>query len=245
MMRWSHSRNFVMSANLHGGSVVANYPYDGNKSHRSGVVGPTPDDAVFRHIASVYAQGNEDMKNSREFAGGITNGVHWYVLYGGMQDWNYLWLGDMEITIELSYNKWPDASDLPHFWKTNKQSLLDYINIVRTLGIRGVLKDAHDGSPIKAGVCHIDADNSDRDGHWFRSDRVTGDYFRVLLPGEYTLRCRAKGYRTTEVEVHVPDSQKEQLKLDISLEREESSSSSSSDSFDTPTSDTFVASSSF
>ena len=70
----------------------------------------------------------------------ITNGVHWYVLYGGMQDWNYLWLGDMEITIELSYNKWPDASDLPHFWKTNKQSLLDYINIVRTLGIRGVLK---------------------------------------------------------------------------------------------------------
>merc|ERR1712146_760628 len=79
-----------------------------------------------------------------------------------------------------------DASDLPHFWKTNKQSLSDYINIVRTLGIRGVLKDAHDGSPIKAGVCHIDADNSDSDGRWFRSDRVTGDYFRVLLPGEYT-----------------------------------------------------------
>jgi hypothetical protein len=63
------------------------------------------------------------------------------VLYGGMQDWNYLWTGDMELTIELSYRKWPDAEDLPGFWQANKQSLLSYIELVRTTGVRGIVRD--------------------------------------------------------------------------------------------------------
>lgn len=30
-----------------------------------------------------------------------------YPLYGGMQDWNYLHAGCLDITIEVAENKWP------------------------------------------------------------------------------------------------------------------------------------------
>jgi carboxypeptidase D len=214
MMRWSHARNFVLSANLHGGSIVANYPYDGNRERRSGVDATTPDDALFRHLASTYARPNTEMYQSREFAGGITNGARWYVLYGGMQDWNYLWTGDMELTIELSYDKWPDASEVGHFWQMNKQSLLDYINVVRTSGVRGLITDASTGKPIRHAMCHM---NGDKPGHWFRSDSATGDYFRVLLAGDYSFTCHARGYVQVTQSVTIPPNQRQQLVLNFAM----------------------------
>lgn len=66
------------------GAIVANYPWDGqidpNKTYSA-----SPDDATFRHLASVYANAHVDMHKSLEFPGGITNGAHWYPLSGGMQ----------------------------------------------------------------------------------------------------------------------------------------------------------------
>ena len=47
VMAWSRQYPFVLSANLHGGSLVANYPYDSNPRGRQ-VNSPSPDDAVFR-----------------------------------------------------------------------------------------------------------------------------------------------------------------------------------------------------
>lgn len=43
-----------------------------------------------------------------------------YIL-GGMQDYNYLWHGCMEITLEVSCCKYPPAHELPKYWQDNKQ----------------------------------------------------------------------------------------------------------------------------
>jgi carboxypeptidase D len=54
-MNWSLSIPFVLSANLHGGALVANYPYDGNPVMNSGNEYLTPDNPVFLHLAHVYS----------------------------------------------------------------------------------------------------------------------------------------------------------------------------------------------
>ena len=53
-----------------------------------------------------------------------------YVLYGGMQDWNYLNSGCLEVTIELSDTKYPNAKDLPTYWNDNKESMLSFLEQV-------------------------------------------------------------------------------------------------------------------
>jgi carboxypeptidase D len=82
---WVRQHKFVLSANLHGGDIVANYPWDGNEERRSFNT-PTMDDDIFRQVSLAYASKNPAMSGNRAFKDGITNGAAWYPLYGGMQD---------------------------------------------------------------------------------------------------------------------------------------------------------------
>jgi len=125
IMNFMHTHNFSMGANLHGGDIVANYGFDGNKERRSGQYCAAPDDRTLSYISSVYARQHERMMKSREFPGGITNGCHWYVLYGGLQDWAYLNRTQYHITLELSYVK--DPMRLQPYWPENRDALYAYM----------------------------------------------------------------------------------------------------------------------
>jgi len=102
IMQWSEEETFVLSISFHGGSLVANYPFDGTKTAEvdsSGIISKTPDDEEFILLAKSYAQKHNSMSKSKEFPGGITNGANWYVLYGGMQDWNYVYYGRFNFSL--------------------------------------------------------------------------------------------------------------------------------------------------
>eukprot|EP00887_Chlorella_sp_A99_P003980 scaffold11.g3980.t1 len=89
IMDWTLKVGFTASASMHEGALVANYPWDGTTNHTT-LYMASPDDAAFRHLATVYARAHRRMArpDNREFPnGGITNGAAWYPIYGSMQAW--------------------------------------------------------------------------------------------------------------------------------------------------------------
>ncbi len=60
-------------------------------------------------ISLAYADAHPNME-SGGFSNGITNGAQWYSISGGMQDWNYIWEGDCDITLEQNEVKWPSSN---------------------------------------------------------------------------------------------------------------------------------------
>ncbi|XP_077299077.1 carboxypeptidase D svr [Arctopsyche grandis] len=204
VMNWSKSIPFVLSANLHGGALVANYPYDDSRTTNTGIPNLTPDNSLFIHLAHIYSNAHNSMHLGRpcistpedKFPEGIINGNEWYSVSGGMQDWNYLNTNDFEITLELGCYKFPPVTQLPRFWLDNKEALISYIEQVhRTL--HGFVRSSI-GHAIPHAFIHVQGI-----GHPIYVAQ-NGDYWRLLLPGIYNVTASAKGYESLTVEVTIP-----------------------------------------
>ncbi|MCB9897948.1 MAG: hypothetical protein H6825_08090 [Planctomycetes bacterium] len=188
LMEFGFTHSPVLSANFHTGSLVVNYPYDSDPNPFASY-SATPDDALIASQSLTYASLNPPMSASPYFANGITNGVAWYTVYGGMQDWNYVWQGCTDLTIELSDTYWPSASALPGLWDDNRDAMLAYM--ARCLeGARGLATDAVDGQPVAATVRVLG------NTHLTYADPDVGDWHRLLLPGTYAIEISAVGYAT-------------------------------------------------
>ncbi|XP_035209611.1 carboxypeptidase E-like [Stegodyphus dumicola] len=227
VIQWILNNPFVLSANLHGGALVANYPYDEargpNKLHDYTA---TPDDDTFRFLAGVYSGAHKTMAAGKSVScggddfthqGGITNGAAWYSVAGGMQDFNYLSSNDFEITLELGCDKYPSAEKLLEEWNNNKQALIDFI-WESHIGVKGIVKDALSGQPIQGATIKVfNVTGNRRIDHDITSVRG-GEYWRLLTPGEYRITVVKDGYipKTENVVVSNPPHQ-EAVRLDFSL----------------------------
>ncbi|MEE8385407.1 MAG: carboxypeptidase regulatory-like domain-containing protein, partial [Dehalococcoidia bacterium] len=109
--------------------------------------------------------------------------------WGGMQDWNYLFMGCNDVTIEVSNSDQPPTSQIPILWNENRDSMLAYIETA-LIGVRGVVTDADTGVHLAATVAVAGRD------HDLQTDPDVGDYHRMLLPGTYDLTFQASGYET-------------------------------------------------
>ncbi|KAF2074510.1 hypothetical protein CYY_004178 [Polysphondylium violaceum] len=192
VMDWSKSRNYILGCSIHGGSLVVNYPYDTNKGltdYPSGIESPSPDDNIFRRIALTYAMNNPKMFKSNEFFAGITNGANWYSLNGGMQDWNYDFTGNFEVTIEMSYRKTPLPRELPGHWYDNLPALKEFLLIPLNTGVYGTVLNTR-GQPITSAKIHVEGiDHPIPCGEYF------GDYYRLLDIGLFNLTATADKYK--------------------------------------------------
>ena len=193
VMDWTWDHHFVLSANMHTGALVANYPYDGPNS---GVYSACPDDDLFIHISLAYADAHPNMA-SGGFSNGITNGSQWYAISGGMQDWNYVWENGFDITLEQNEVKWPNSNQLAGLWEDHREPMLVYLEEVHD-GVRGIVTNSNTGEPLSANISVQGID------HDILPDPENGDYYRLLPAGTYTITAQAFGYLPQSEIVTVP-----------------------------------------
>jgi len=230
---WILSLPFVLSANLHEGDLVANYPFDMSRVKDVNKYSKTPDDGTFRALALSYSQAHARMakpdqpscdKSAEDtFApkGGITNGARWYSLKGGMQDFNYLATNAFELTMELSCDKFPTADQLEQLWIDNQKSLIEFM-WQSHIGIKGLITDAFTDEPIDNAVIWVvnvtDASNEPTPIAHPVTSAVNGDYWRLLTPGKYQVVVHANGYEPDMKEVSVTAKDREEAKrVDFNL----------------------------
>ncbi|XP_070544328.1 carboxypeptidase E-like [Ptychodera flava] len=208
VMKWFMQYTFVLSANIHGGDLVANYPYDSSvdgKAHYQ----KCPDDETFQELALAYSTVHGEMSDpdrptcdnteQDKFEDGITNGADWYPVPGGMQDYNYLATNCFEVTLEIGCEKFPPADKLEGFWQDNKLSLLNFMAMVH-IGIKGMVTDEK-GNGIYDAVIKVAKLSEDGKQHYINHDVTTaedGDYWRLLAPGKYLVRVEASGFISAE-----------------------------------------------
>ena len=202
VMKWIQKYPFVLSINFHNGALVANYPYDNSRNGNS-VYTASPDDDIFRQLALAYSTNHATMSLGKAcpgdrsgFTNGITNGAAWYSVTGGMQDYNYLHSNCFEITVEQGCGKFPYGTHLEAIWNANQYSLVKFIEEVHK-GVTGFVLSS-DGSPIDG--AKIAVDGRDHSIH----SVAAGDYWRLLVPGTYTIRVSALGYQPASASVTVP-----------------------------------------
>lgn len=213
MMLFLREHKFNLSANIHSGAEVVNYPWD-HKFVRH------PDTDWYVFISQEYADLARDENPSYldEFVDdstgitGITNGADWYRITGGRQDYVNYFLQGREVTLELSNTKKLESEVLETYWNYNQWSMINYMSQAR-YGIHGTVTDNTTGDGIEARIFVLDHDN---DSSWISSDESSGKFYRYLKEGIYNLEISANGYFTDTIfNVSVIDYQKTTLEAGL------------------------------
>ncbi|XP_022075502.2 inactive carboxypeptidase-like protein X2 [Acanthochromis polyacanthus] len=153
------------------------------------------DESLFRWLAVSYASTHLTMTHSyhRSCHGdtaagghGLVNRAKWKPITGSMNDFSYLHTNCFELSMFLGCDKFPHQSELAHEWEKNREAMLTFMEQVHR-GIRGIVKDQQ-GNPIANATISVEGINHDV------TTASTGDYWRLLNPGEYRVTARAEGF---------------------------------------------------
>ena len=101
--------------------------------------------------------------------------------------------------MELGCCKYPPALYIKPYWYANREPLLKYVELVHTTGMKGFVMDER-SRPLEGARIIIEN----------RAKKIKtskdGDFWRLLVPGNYTVRVAKRKYKNTKLRVTVnPD----------------------------------------
>ncbi|CAD6187516.1 unnamed protein product [Caenorhabditis auriculariae] len=238
IMNWTRQIPFVLSANLHGGTTLVNYPFDDFPTRgKQRKFAPAPDNALFVRLAYSYARAHDRMwkegprclDNNLNVAVdpqlGIMNGADWYIVNGGMQDWNYLQTNCFEITVEMNCVKFPLENELWPLWNENKYALLNYISLIHG-AIHGTIQDSVTGKGIVNATVSIDQKSK------IVVSYGEGEFWRLANMGIYNLTFDHNDYVPYTTTVQVDNFNRSPF-IEVKLQRLHSLESTTKSSFTT------------
>ncbi|CAF1545877.1 unnamed protein product, partial [Rotaria sp. Silwood1] len=199
IMSWLANVSFVLSANFHGGSFVINTPLD---RYYVGRVSTSDDDDIYQMVAHSYINRTKqtDKACSNQFTdtGYITRGADWYEIVGGMQDYGYFNYGTIELTLEISCCKYPESNLLAGYWDYNRDAMIGHL-LQAQRGVKGLILNEY-SQPIPSTEIMINNRKP--------VVKVTslGEFWRILLPGTYTLKVLYRGFQIHSREITIQNS---------------------------------------
>ena len=132
MIDYLTSHHFRLSANLHGGAEVMNYPWDSYTSAEN----PHPAAAWWQGVCQRFIDTCRTYSQNHfndVIACGYIEGGDWYIIDGGRQDYvNYVH-DCLELTMEISSDKTLSSNRLPEYWRFLAPSLINYIGEIHSL----------------------------------------------------------------------------------------------------------------
>ena len=148
MIDYVSNHNFRVSANLHGGSEVMNYPWDSFTSYEN----PHPDRDWWIAVCQRFVDTSRTYSNShfRDVnTQGYIEGGDWYVISNGRQDYMNYYHNCHELTMEISSAKMISSDQLPEYWRFLQHSLVNYIGEVHNIDNVGINNPTQTGNDLQ------------------------------------------------------------------------------------------------
>ena len=207
-MQYADAHHFVMSANLHSGAEVVNYPFDTDSILPADNAWWEMVSAEYVALARQYGGGSY---MTSDFPSGYINGFAWYTITGSRQDYMNYFKHCREVTLELSIDKKLPNDMLESYTSRNIPPMMAYMKRA-TMGLQGFVTDSITGEPLMSMVFVS--------GHDYFCSQVysflpTGEYYRFLKAGHYNVSFYANGYIHKTISVDVSDNSP--LRLDVQL----------------------------
>ncbi len=193
MINFTDTINFIMSANMHAGVELVNFPFDSWISNvRKHADHNWWEFVMNEYVDTVYHYSIPGYMTNQ---GGVTHGGDWYVIDGSRQDFFNYYRSCREFTLELSTQKILEPELLPDLWEYNYRSLLNYIKQAK-YGVHGLVYDKDTEEPL---IADIVIEGYDEYYSQIKTSLPFGNFNRPLLEGTYDIIFSSEGYITKRI----------------------------------------------
>jgi hypothetical protein len=177
-------QKFVASISYHSYGEVVLYSWSGNP--------PAPNQQLISEIADSIA-----FRIPKFFGGGHYDSSPSNCVNGFSRCWMYVVAGTFEFTLETAYEFIPPGQDGVQIAHDNLAGALYLLDRISGPGLTGHITDAATGDPLSATVKILEIYDPILTPR--TSDELYGRYFRLLLPGVYTIEISKEEYETVTI----------------------------------------------